>query len=104
METRNFIENALREMGEEFTELTINSESKIQEAMFVMTTIKYDAEWGPDGYNVPFIVYEDGGVFMPRDWQGWMPEIPEEIEEIEWVSCPDKELAILFNGLPRIFA
>lgn len=49
-----------------------------------------------------FIVYEDGTLFHQDDWQGGHPETAEEITDFEWLT-EDSKLAVMSDGLPRIF-
>lgn len=93
----------LEEMGEKILKVEVVSSTQIQEATFVVTNLKFDVNEGKDEYIIPFIVYPDGGVFMPSDWQGWLPESADEIDQVGWVSMPDKGRTIMLNGLPRIF-
>lgn len=104
METKDIIMNSLKAMGEDCLEVQITSSEQVQEATFVIANLKFNVSEGPDEYTIPFIVYSDGGAFMPYDWQGWLPEKAEDIDKIEWLSMPDKGNAIMLNGLPRIFA
>ena len=41
--------------------------------------------------------------FTPRDWQGMQPKSAEEIAETDWVDQRGVD-AIMFQGLPRVFA
>lgn len=52
---------------------------------------------------VDFVYYEsDDILFTPWDWQGDMPELPEDIENIEWRVDNSTILGINLNGLPRL--
>lgn len=97
------IMSLLKEMGENVLEAHIASKTQVQEATFVVVNLKFDVNEGRNEYTIPFVVYPDGGVFMPSDWQGWLPETADEIDQVEWLSMPDKGRAITLNGLPRIF-
>lgn len=98
------IKNLLEEMGERVLEVQVVSSTQIQEATFVVANLKFNEGEGPVEFTIPFIVYPDGGVFMPSDWQGWLPETADGIDQIEWVSMPDKGRTVMINGLPRVFA
>lgn len=52
--------------------------------------------------NVSFIIYDDGTWFSPYDWHGYIPETPENIEEIAWMIGATGRKAIMLNGLPRM--
>lgn len=104
METRDDIMALLNAMGENCVDVEITSTTPVNGASFVIAKMKFNVSEGPDEYTIPFVVYPDGGVFMPNDWQGWLPDKAEDIDEIEWVSMPDKGRAVMLNGLPRTFA
>jgi hypothetical protein len=81
--------------------VTIVNDTDLGEAHFVVANIEYfcDSE-----LRVPFVIYNDGKIFMPRDWQsGELPQTTDEIEDINWVTYPNAHDAVIKDGLPRIF-
>lgn len=81
--------------------VTIVSDTDLGEAHFVVANIEYfcDSE-----LRVPFVIYNDGKIFMPRDWQsGNSPQTADGIENTEWVTFPSGHDAIIVDGLPRTF-
>lgn len=80
--------------------VTIASNEDLGEAHFVVADIDYPER----EMRIPFIVYNDGEVFMPYDWEdGDLPKIADDIDHIKWVSFPDDSQALIINGLPRVF-
>lgn len=98
--TEQMVGQALAEMGEQYKSIELLSEERINdEAVFAKFRITYDDEV----YEIPFIVYSNG-VFMPSDWQGWLPQSASEIDLIKWAACPERNASVfMINGLPRIF-
>lgn len=79
--------------------VTIVTNKDLGEAHLVAADIEYpDVE-----YTIPFIVYNDGEVFMPSAWGEGVPETADDIENIKWVSFPDNIPGIIINGLPKVF-
>lgn len=82
--------------------VTVINDTDLGEAHFVVANIEYV---GDSELRVPFVIYNDGSTFMPRDWQsGELPQTADDIEGAEWVTYPSGHDAVFFNGLPRIFA
>jgi hypothetical protein len=77
------------------------SDTSKEEAHFVVADINYDGE---QTMRVPFVIYGDSEVFMPYDWQGALPVNAEDIENVDWVTYPNRHHAIMRGGLPRLFA
>lgn len=87
-------------MGEKFDKVTVVNDTEVGEAHFVTCDIHYPE----DTMRIPFVVYDEEGVFMPRDWQGVLPKSSYGIGDIEWVTMPIKRRAVIMNGLPKLFA
>ena len=80
--------------------VTIVTHEDLGEAHFVVADIDYPER----DMRIPFIVYNDGEVYMPDDWEDAdLPETAVDIDHINWVSCCDDSKALIFNGLPRVF-
>lgn len=79
--------------------VTIVTNEDLGEAHFVVADINYPER----DMRIPFMVYNDGEVFMPFDWEDDLPTTAVDIDHIKWVSFPDDCTAIIMNGLPRIF-
>lgn len=79
--------------------VTITTDEDLGEAHFVVADIDYPER----EMRIPFIVYNDGEVFYPFDWEdGDLPDTAVDIDHIKWVSYPDDSQGIIINGLPRI--
>ena len=86
--------------GEKVSNVKVLTEKEFNGAVFVYASLQYeDCEM-----YVSFIIYDDGTWFSPYDWHGYMPESPEDIEEIEWMIGATGRKAIMLNGLPRMLA
>lgn len=86
---------------EDAINVTIVNDTDLGEAHFVVAAIEYVGE---GVLRIPFVIYDDESVFMPRDWQsGELPESSDGIEGTEWVTYPNGHDAIIMNGLPRLF-
>jgi hypothetical protein len=82
--------------------VTIVNDTDLGEAHFVVANIEYV---GDSELRVPFVIYDDESIFMPRDWQsGELPQKAEDIEGTDWITYPNGHDAVILNGLPRIFA
>lgn len=79
--------------------VTITIDEDLGEAHFVVADIDYPER----EMRTPFVVYNDGEVFMPYDWEDDLPTTAVDIDHIKWVSYPDDCQGIIINGLPRIF-
>lgn len=55
------------------------------------------------GYlTIKAIKYHDNNiVFLPKDWQGYMPENLWDVKDCEWVA--NGQQAVILNNYPRIF-
>lgn len=69
------------------------------EAELINTRILYNTG---EEYDIPFIVYENGGVFMPFDWTTASAIDIDGIKDVDWIAIPEQQRAIMLNGLPRI--
>lgn len=88
-------------MGEDFGKVTVVDDTEVEKAHFVTCDIHYPED---NTMRIPFIVYDEEGVFMPHDWQGALPEAADGIGDIKWVTMPNKHPAVMMNGLPRLLA
>lgn len=84
--------------------VTIANDNDLGEAHFVVAEINYEDEEGiKDELCIPFVIFSESEIFMPRDWQsGELPKTASDIENTEWVTYPNAHDAIVFDGLPRI--
>ena len=48
---------------------------------------------------IPMIIYDDGIVFCPSDWQ----TIPDDYSDISWIELQTGRHAIMYDGLPKLF-
>ena len=78
--------------------VTIVTNEDLGEAHFVVADINYPER----DMRIPFIVYDDGEVYMPYDWEGELPVTAVDIDHIKWVSCYDYSPLYILNGLPRV--
>ena len=80
--------------------VTIVTNEDLGEAHFVVADIDYPER----EMRIPFIVYNDGEVFYPYDWDiADLPETAVDIDHISWERYPDNSIALIINGLPRVF-
>ena len=79
--------------------VTIVTNEDLGEAHFVVADIDYlEREM-----RIPFIVYNDGEVYMPYDWEDDLPLTAVDIDHTKWVSYRDDSPLYIINGLPRVF-
>lgn len=79
--------------------VTIVTNEDLGEAHFVVADIDYlEREM-----RIPFIVYNDGEVYMPYDWEDDLPLTAVDIDHTKWVSYKDDSPLYIINGLPRVF-
>ena len=79
--------------------VAIVNDHDLGEAHFVVADIEYV---GDRELRIPFVIYDDESIFMPRDWQSReLPETADGIEDTEWVTYPNGHDAIILDGLPR---
>lgn len=79
--------------------VTIVNDTDLGDAHFVVADIEYV---GDSELRVPFVIYSESEIFMPRDWQsGELPQTADGIENTEWVTYPNGHDAIILDGLPR---
>lgn len=82
--------------------VTIVNDTDLGEAHFVVADIEYV---GNSELRIPFVIFNETEIFMPRDWQsGELPETADDIENSEWVTYPNAHDAIIIDGLPRLLA
>lgn len=80
--------------------VTIVTNEDLGEAHFVVADINYPER----DMRIPFVVYNDGEVYMPYDWEDAdLPETAVDIDHIKWVSYHGNSQALIINGLPRVF-
>ena len=80
--------------------VTIVTNEDLGEAHFVVADIDYPER----EMRIPFVVYNDGEVFYPYDWEDAdLPETAVDIDHIKWESYHGDSLAHIINGLPRVF-
>ena len=96
MDYKNIITNVAKTL----INVTIVTNEDLGEAHFVVADIDYPER----EMRIPFIIYNDGEVFMPYDWEdGYLPETAVDIDHIKWVSYRYNIPGIIINGLPRVF-
>ena len=79
--------------------VTIVTNEYLGEAHFVVADINNLER----DMRIPFIVYNDGEVYMPYDWEDAdLPETAVDIDHIMWESYKESPLYII-AGLPRVF-
>lgn len=83
--------------------VTIASNEDLGDAHFIVAVIDYRDHDFSTQMRIPYVVYNDGEVFMPFDWEDDLPTTAVDIDHIKWVSFPDDCPGIVMNGLPRIF-
>lgn len=79
--------------------VTIVKNEDLGEAHFIVADIDYPER----DMRIPFIIYNDGEVFIPHDWEGDLPDTAVDIDHIKWDSYPNDSQALIINGLPRVF-
>ena len=79
--------------------VTIVTNEDLGEAHFVVADINYPER----DMLIPFIIYNDGEVYMPYDWESEMPMTAVDIDHTKWVSYRDESPLYIINGLPRVF-
>ena len=79
--------------------VTIVTNEDLGEAHFVVADIDYPER----EMRIPFIIYNDGEVYMPYDWEGILPVTAVDIDHIKWESYHDNSPLYIINGLPRVF-
>lgn len=79
--------------------VTIVTHEDLGEAHFVVADINYPER----DMRIPFIIYNDGEVYMPYDWESEMPMTAVDIDHTKWVSYRDESPLYIINGLPRVF-
>lgn len=80
--------------------VTIVTSTDLDKAHFVVADIEYV---GDSELRIPFVIYNENEIFMPQDWQcGALPETADGIDDINWVTYPNGQDAIIMDGLPRI--
>ena len=79
--------------------VTIATNEDLGDAHFLVADINYPER----DMRIPFIIYNDGEVYMPYDWEDAdLPETAVDIDHIKWESYKESPLYII-AGLPRVF-
>lgn len=82
---------------QETINVTIVNDKDMGDAHLVVADIEYsDSEM-----DIPFVIYDEESIFMPFDWACGVPETADDIQNIKWVTFPNKNEAIFMDGLPR---
>lgn len=79
--------------------VTIVTNEDLGEAHFVVADIDYPER----DMRIPFVVYNDGEVYMPYDREACLPVTAVDIDHTKWVSFHDDSPLYIINGLPRVF-
>lgn len=79
--------------------VTIASNEDLGEAHYVVADINYPER----DMRIPFIVYDDGEVYMPYDWEGELPVTAVDIDHTKWVSIHDDSPLIIISNFQRVF-
>lgn len=79
--------------------VTIVTNEDLGEAHFVVADINYPER----DMRIPFIIYNDGAVFSPYDWESELPVTAVDIDHTKWVSFTDGSPLFIINGLARVF-
>lgn len=80
--------------------VTIVTNEDLGEAHFVVADINYPER----DMRIPFIIYNDGEVYMPSDWEDVdYPETAVDIDHIKWESNHDDSPLIIISGFTRVF-
>lgn len=91
---------------ENLQSVTINSEKELNDnATFIVATLHFNdgLDVAETEMTVPFVHYAgQDWIFTPWDWQGWLPETPEDVDRIEWCVDDSDVQALMFNGLPML--
>ena len=66
--------------------VTIVTNEDLGEAHFVVADINYPER----DMRIPFIIYNDGEIYMPYDWEGDLPVTAVDIDHIKWVCYQDE--------------
>lgn len=100
MDYQSIITNVAKTFDPQQTiNVTIVNDTDMGEAHFVVANIEYV---GDSELRIPFVIFSESEIFMPRDWQsGDLPETANDIENTEWVTYPNGQDAIIMDGLPR---
>lgn len=73
---------------------------KVLSAIANEDIIMYTVAFG--NMEIRALKYHDNDIiFLPLDWQGWMPECLSDIRDCEWVA--NGQSAFILNDYPRIF-
>ena len=96
----------IKSIGEPARSVKVNNRINVNgEAELVLLTINYASdELGVFSLDTAFVIYKDNTVLTLWDWQSGYPQSTNEIENYEWHLDLQEHRAIMFNGLPRIFA
>ena len=79
--------------------VTIASNEDLGEAHFVVADINYPER----DMRIPFIIYNDGEVYMPHDWEGELPVTAVDIDHTKWVSIHDYSPLYIISDIQEYF-
>ena len=100
MDYKNIITNVAKTLDPGLAiNVTIVTNEDLGEAHFVAADINYPER----DMRIPFIVYDDGEVYMPYDWEGELPVTAVDIDHTKWVSLHDDSPLIIISGFSRVF-
>ena len=86
MNYKNIITNVAKTLDQGLAiNVTIVTNEDLGEAHFVVADIDYPER----GMRIPFIIYDDGEVYMPYDLECELPMTAVDIDHIKWVSFPN---------------
>ena len=82
MDYKKIIYNVAKSLDPDLTiKVTLSSVEDFEDAHFVVAVIDYPTRT----MTVPFIIYNDGEIYMPYDWESTLPIIPDNIFCTKWV-------------------
>lgn len=94
MNYKNIITNVVKTLDPGLAiNVTIVTNEDLGEAHFVVADIDYPER----EMRIPFIVNDDGEVYMPYDWEDSLPVTAVDIDHIKWVSCHDDSPVYIYN-------
>ena len=77
----------------------IINEVEVGDGLFITAQLNYPDEQ----MTVPFVYFEGSEwIFTPSDWQGVLPQTPEDIDTITWRVNNTEQEGIILDGLPRL--
>lgn len=100
MTNKDLLDLLAFEQANGLKDVEILSDTEVEpKAHFVMVKLYYQNE----DLTIPFIKYDgEYWLFPPCDWQGWTPDTPAEIDQIDWRVNDSSHIGTIFSGLPRL--